>query len=726
MHNLQPDNSQNNEELDQSLNLNNLNFNKLSLPNERRLAQVLDKALNNKDWDTLSEKLDHPSPLLYTPDTKGRLLIERMISEEAPQELISKLADGGALDPLPESKLSDLLVLAISKDHLGAVGELLHRGVDPNTPNNAGVMPLKAALLSMYLGASNQCTHELLHAGARIRDILLTPFDSILLREADLSGMVLQENLSGLDLSGIDLVDVDVSRASLKGANLRGAFYSPGTKFPPDFGHPSIEGMIQAQRVFLDDKDVYLSEKKLQRKLEEVVEALPPHLLPEAQYLLTLSGSLQDVVLYREVYMDAVAAAGRGTGAPLQEFAPKLLLSYPPGVIQSLFLELDHSMDQYPLPLKHHSNEAELLLLCHHPRVNEVTPEHLASLSLAISSIDRWLTTGDASLSRETLYNWGRVGQLAFSFPLWKFEAIRTESAPGLRDPSLLEEMGFELIRGRSSDHIPNSTKHLYGPGFALLPNTIEFTYRKHTANGEEVRDFASECYVELRRAYLLISHPTEGTLLIRNSSKDFGRDRFQRTAYWSPKGIGNGFSAEELQSVTNESLHKLGFESILEPGLNDRHYGFQQSLDLLLDNLFALKDKISGWKFDTRLSSAWYQTPGLQPRLVGGYNSEGFPALVSFLERQFDLLERGRIPPSMMPELAFVRSDLPPWASHEYQDEMEFSQTRFRLTRERLQVLRDLAEGRVDQDALESTGTYHFLAIGFATQSDLVLLAPK
>lgn len=724
MHNLQPDNSQNNEELDQSLDFNTLNFNKP--PSEKRFAQELEKALNRQDWDSLSERLEHPSPLLFIPDSKGRLLIERMITEGAPEGLIAKLADGGALNALPESKLADLLVLAVSKNHPGAIAELIHRGSDPNTPNSAGVMPLRAALLAMYLGASNECTRVLLHGGARIRDILLTPFDNLLLREANLVGISLNEDLSGLDLSGIDLVDADVSKASLIGTNLRGAYYSPRTKFPPQFGHPSIEGMILAQRVFLNDSEVYLSEKRLHEKLEEVLEDIPPHLLPEAQYLLTLSGSLQDVLLYREVYMDAVAAAGRGTGAPLQEFAPKLLLSYPPGVMQSLFLELDNAMDQYPLPLKYHSNEAELLLLCHHPKVEEITPEYLASLSLAISSIDRWLTTADSSLSRETLYNWGRVGQLAFSFPLWKFEAIRTESVAGLRDPSLLEEIGFELVTGRSSDHSPSTKKHLYGPGFALHPNTLDFTYRKHTAKGEEVRDFASECYVEFRRSYLLISHPTDGTLLIRNSSKDFGRDRFQRTAYWSPKGIGNGFTAGELQSVTSDSIHKLGFESILEPSLNDRHYGFQKSLDLLLDNLFALKDKISGWKFDTRLTSAWYQSPGLQPRLVGGYNSEGFPALVSFLERQFNLLERGRIPPSMMPELAFVRPDLPPWASHEYQDEMEFNQTRLRLNPERLQVLRDLAEGRVDEDALRSTGVYNFLAIGFETQSDLVLLAPK
>lgn len=724
MHNLQPENFQNKEELNQSINLNKL---PVPTPDERKLIQEVERALYGKDWDTISARLPSMTGLLNLPNAKGKLLIERLIVGGAPEGLIEQVANLGGLEELSEDEKGDLLILAITSDNLDALRGLLDNGVDPNQPGSNGILPLRSAFLSHYIGAPSHFAIELLRSGARLRDVLLSPFDQILLKDADISGSTIREDLSGLDLAGVDLVDVDLSGSSLKGCNLRGATYSPGTKFPPDFTHPSIEGMVPAKRVFLNDSHVYLSERQLDRKVEEVAGDIPPHLVEEAQHLLTLSGTLQDVLLYREAYLDAVAAAGRGTGAPLQELAPKLLLTYPPGAIQGLFLELDYAMDQYPLPLKHHANEAELLLLCHHPKTEEVTAEHLASLSLALSSIDRWLTLGTTTnLTRETLYNWGRVGQLAFSFPLWKFEAMRTPSKGGAREPSLLEEFGFEFVHSRATDHMPGTKQHLYGPGFALIPHTLDFTYRKHTPTGEEVRDFTSEAYVEFRRSYLLISHPTSGTLLTRNSSKDFGRDTFPRTAYWSPKGIGNGLGVEDLQSITQENLHKFGFESILEPSLNDRHYPFQKHLGLLLDNLFALKERFSSWKFDTQLQSAWYQSPGHDPRLVGGYNSEGFPALVTFLERQFDLYEKGKISASFLPELAFVRPDLPPWASHEYQDEMEFSQNRFRLTRERLEVLRGLAEGRIDQDALENTGTYQFLAVGFATQSELVLLAPR
>jgi NH3-dependent NAD+ synthetase len=118
-----------------------------------------------------------------------------------------------------------------------------------------------------------------------------------------------------------------------------------------------------------------------------------------------------------------------------------------------------------------------------------------------------------------------------YSFSTWRFPSMTVNGS------ALLEDFGFTRLR-RETDRfddpaLQEPARDLFGPGFIKM---------------EEGR------YVELRRAYIMISWPfkeTRVTLVIRNNSAYFGRDRLPLPILVSVYP----FSEVELQALTPEDF---------------------------------------------------------------------------------------------------------------------------------------------------------------------------
>jgi hypothetical protein len=472
---------------------------------------------------------------------------------------------------------------------------------------------------------------------------------------------------------------------------------------------------------------------------------LPTFVRQEAEKMVALSGSIEDGCLYCMTYRDNVdfGIAG-GNGAAFSQLLPKLLFIYPPGTVSHLLQRIESAMDGLRPPAESHPNEAEMFALLRHPHDRMLTNRSASDkLTLALTSITNWLEAyPPTELNRETAYNWGRIGALNFSFLCWKFDAMRVhgtdeQGSKFLKEPALLEKYGTTYLSDRISDSRLTSDGHskpFLGKGFVLEPESKSFSYVVVDAEGKaSLRDFDSRTYIELRQAYILVSHPDHGSLLIANESPLFGRGNFEHPAFYSPRGVGRGITLEELKNLTPSNLQRHDFQSLLSVELNYRGSSIQPQLGALLGSVEAVKQDYARWKFDTSPLTAFSvlndDHSGTSHRMMrGGYNSPGFQEVVTLLHHRHEMawanLREGKS--LELPELAFVMPDMPPLVPHSFEDENGFQQQRLTVTTERLRVLEDLASGNVDQEALTETGVFQFLQMGFTKQGELVLVSPR
>ncbi len=130
-----------------------------------------------------------------------------------------------------------------------------------------------------------------------------------------------------------------------------------------------------------------------------------------------------------------------------------------------------------------------------------------------------------------------RIGNYGFSFPQWRF---LTQQAGD--QTSLAEQWGMTRLKRITDLRDPQL--------FPSDPN------RDFWGTGFVKED--EEWYVEYRRAYILVSRQTaarRSTIIIRNNSYYFGRDRLASAVYVS----WGQFSPEELKAVSTRELDQSG-----------------------------------------------------------------------------------------------------------------------------------------------------------------------
>lgn len=136
--------------------------------------------------------------------------------------------------------------------------------------------------------------------------------------------------------------------------------------------------------------------------------------------------------------------------------------------------------------------------------------------------------------ARLATYIAARIGSLGFSFPKWRFITQSFE------DLSLAERFGLMKL-SRDTDVLDSALsdphRDLFGKGFVTQ---------------------TTDSYVEFRRAYLISSVTFQSnpvTILIRNNSFFFGRDRLRSPAYVCWEKI----SHDDLAAVTPDIIEHSG-----------------------------------------------------------------------------------------------------------------------------------------------------------------------
>lgn len=282
----------------------------------------------------------------------------------------------------------------------------------------------------------------------------------------------------------------------------------------------------------------------------------------------------------------------------------------------------------------------------------------LMALQYALTSPYGLLYEGITESSAEEVHTFAKLGRLGYSFRLWRFDAQRYRDPETGESTSLLEQFGLERAPVRATDRFEEGP-HFWGPGYRahidrqfeeLLPQ-MWFEHGFTQADAE--RGFTAE----LRRAYLLIADEEHGTLLVRNSSARFGRDRLPHPVMWSPNPYLLGAKGRNSDALSPGDISS-DFQPFLKCEIYRQVFTQTSALPQLVDRALMVREALASWKFETRHHRSW-EGEGDDAWLLGGHNSRGFGNVVKMLKAlevdegplvDLTLVRRDRAPAQFIP----------------------------------------------------------------------------
>ena len=325
--------------------------------------------------------------------------------------------------------------------------------------------------------------------------------------------------------------------------------------------------------------------------------------------------------LAAQAAVDMTRKDKKWTGIPFAELFPALLWHYQPGFASPLTSAVERLMDNHSNLRSHHPNMSEFLGLLNHPQLPIITgpTEALDDLTQTITSIPHWLNRPELEVNLPTVLNWQKLGFLTHAFRFWRFDCQRWKTAKNSNENlALIERSPFELrrVENRQTDK-PSETHPGFGPGYVMIgkPETINI----FDGDGKPIpMEFDKRTWIEMRRGYILVSHPTHGTLIIRNSSHDFGRDGLSHPVYWRRDGLSaKHMSKQELLDLTPDVIEKR-FSPITKPNINRPELKLDEHVDFLLKHFIGIKHSLDNWKFGTN----YYTSAETLPTKNGGVKS--------------------------------------------------------------------------------------------------------
>lgn len=371
-------------------------------------------------------------------------------------------------------------------------------------------------------------------------------------------------------------------------------------------------------------------------------------------------------------------------------------------------------------PRGQHSSQPELMLLFNHPAVAESQNIHL--VSEALTAADVFAKREIISLPRGLVHSvFGRIGQYTFGFPRFKHDVRTTESFP----KTLLEEFGFEKV----SD--PPAAK-ICGACFTFTPprrngRREDLVAYSNGPNGERREERLSrDTRIVFRHSTIGVHNKNFGTLWIRNSSLNFGRDTMPGAAYFTPvtatKDI--GVLAPPDSSVFNSSskYYPIGKHEIFIPQ-NTRDL---ERLVALLDQYQAFLHLYRAWKFDTNRHSAWNPTDGS----CSSTGLERSPGFTHIIDRASDWYYGARTAKEqvsrMVPSLAFVPPAHLPFTFITGRDALS-KVDGISTSPRTLALLQDLASGDFEVSKFAMTDLWRFMDhAGIYKEGELILRDPN
>jgi ankyrin repeat protein len=441
---------------------------------------------------------------------------------------------------------------------------------------------------------------------------------------------------------------------------------------------------------------------------------------------------------------------GAEAGRSLVKLAPSLLFHQPPHTLWGIWNAIDWMSDNYRSiqRLKHHFNEAEMMLLLNHPKQGQFDSSELDPLTRAITATRRVADYGLMTIPHSTVWNLARIGLYTHGFHL----SLKHDAEPSLAfrsehgwvkvGPSLLERrLGMVRIGKRHTDGV-------FGPVFLMFASAdqpLRARLLRRSAGGGSVGasdgsthqwyTLLPDTMMEFRRGYTLVSNPVFGTLLIRNSSLIFGRDGLRHAAYWMSEGYRHGYSYDDLLSMDRYLIEKR-MRHVLAPSvIGNRHA--TNSIYQLLRQLDIVRDFNRRVKFESQGLEAFEKDDsrsGYRLSSIGGYRAPGFPAIVDFLRQRYqgarrEIKERGTTTKEI-PDLAFAMPWFPPWVTFRFAGENGEMRSRLKVNKDVLAVLNAFASDTFTQEISELDNHYgvsrFFQEAGFNNNAELIMLSPK
>ncbi len=199
------------------------------------------------------------------------------------------------------------------------------------------------------------------------------------------------------------------------------------------------------------------------------------------------------------------------------------------------------------------------------------------------------------------------IGRYGFSFPQWRFVS------QGFAGPALIERYGLQRL-ARHTDvgnaDLPKSNPNRDHFGIGFVKSDAEWT-------------------IEYRRAYILCSHRTDEkttTLVMRNSSRFFGRDRLPAPAYISWENL----TPDDLQNLDDHDFSKDGPFIEWNDILNETNIPLPEKLRDVQNLLAHLDDedmRLSQWLFsqDGQTHLADFMLHGISKQAEAGKTTPPF-----------------------------------------------------------------------------------------------------
>ncbi|MBY0403708.1 MAG: hypothetical protein K2X66_07395, partial [Cyanobacteria bacterium] len=356
-------------------------------------------------------------------------------------------------------------------------------------------------------------------------------------------------------------------------------------------------------------------------------------------------------------------------------------------LMEPLMREIDRNF----MHRKNHPNLPEMMLLLNNPEAQKGSRQ-VNAITAAISSLEAFVHKG-AKVNHQTIQNWAKIGFLAHAFRFWRFDTQGGEE-------SLFGRYGFKPMPNRPTDSIFQKG-YLFKKEFLATVDDME-------ANASSIDE---KTIIELRRGYLLVSHPEHGTLVVRNSSYVFGRDTMSQVAYYSKKAM----TENDLLTLNPEKDNR--FTSVL----NDNYYmpssQTPKSWDFLLGQVSKLKQDYAHWKFnpegfDENGQFIGDKTPGLRE-------------ILKDVERELGAqLMGGADKP--IPALAFVPPNLPVYEPYSFKDQKGGDQRLFEITPERFLEIQDSLNGNWSSEKYPNSDWVSFVQSGVNARAELVLVDGK
>lgn len=239
----------------------------------------------------------------------------------------------------------------------------------------------------------------------------------------------------------------------------------------------------------------------------------------------------------------------------------------------------------------------------------------------------------------------GRIGQYGFSFPAKRFTTQRFADGP-----SLIELAGFERHERPTDvrdDSLPkyNPQRDEFGIGYTWVDD---------------------DWYVEQRRAYILysrLSSEAPVSLLIRNSSHFYGRDRLQHAAYVS-------FAQKDPDELLDLSPAGIGDYARFTPWQDVLRDASDVSMDDKLERVAYALDAMDG--VDLKFSQ-WLRTRDEEVRFRTSFepleamfnDAGGFAHLQAFLKEALIRHVEGEKPGSPFYLAQLDAEQVAPWQPH-------------------------------------------------------------